>query len=75
MTQGALPFKYEEEKREGGMTALGGIVGLFGSCPFSGVERFDPSSRKGSAGGAGTGGCSDGFIVGVIEYSRWGLCG
>jgi hypothetical protein len=25
MAQGALPFKYEEEKREGGMTALGGL--------------------------------------------------
>lgn len=25
MTQGVLPFKYEEEKRERGMTSLGGL--------------------------------------------------
>jgi hypothetical protein len=28
MSQGLLPFKYEIEKREGGLTALGG-VGLY----------------------------------------------
>jgi len=37
MTQGVLPFKYEEEKTQTGMTALAGLPVLI---LLSGIGRF-----------------------------------
>ena len=39
MTQGVLPFKYEEEAKEGGLTALGRVTGVFGCCAYREPHR------------------------------------
>lgn len=38
MTQGILPFQYEVEKRDGGMTALGGLPVYLDFCHLMGLR-------------------------------------
>jgi len=73
MTQGVLPFKYEEEKRERGMTSLGGSAGVFG---FSDGHRIGRKHRASFADqAAGLDGPSDADVVVDVEFGGRRLCG
>jgi hypothetical protein len=65
MAQGVLPFKYEEEKRESGMTALAGLPVYLDLARGAGIigEYIAVSPRE----EAGLDGCTDGVVVDVIE--------
>ncbi len=40
MTQGVLPFKYEEEKTQSGMTALAGLPVYLDMAKVIGLSKF-----------------------------------
>ncbi len=73
MTQGVLSFKYEEEKKETGMTALGGLPVYLDLASVMGIggqhrEAFTPKEAR-------LDGCPDGTLVDIDESCGRGLCG
>ena len=53
MSQGVLPFKYEEDKNESGMTALGGLPVYFDLANVIGLSKSIQKYLKIKAGGQG----------------------
>ena len=53
MSQGVLPFKYEEDKNESGMTALGGLPVYLDLAIVIGLSKSIQKNLKIKAGGQG----------------------
>jgi hypothetical protein len=70
MAQAVLPFKNEEESREGGMTALAGLPLYLDLANVVGLRDSIKRHVKVRGGRAGLDGCSDGVIVRAIEFDR-----
>ena len=72
MAQGILPYKYEEERSEGGMTALAGLPVYLELASVLGMGGMYPDSSEGKrarverrAGGA---------LLGAAQLGRGRLC-
>ena len=72
MAQGALPFKYEEQLKGGGMTALAGLPVYLDLAHVMGLSRSVGKHLEVRASGRGWTG-SD--IACVIKPCWWRLCG
>ena len=75
LKQGVLPFSYECEPTESGMTALAGLPAYLELAAVAKLPDSHPAS-SGSLSSQGTrlDGYSDYHESNLAEYSRWGLC-
>ena len=75
LKQGVLPFSYECEPTESGMTALAGLPAYLELAAVARVTGFSPaSSGSVSSQAARLDGYPDHNESDLTEYSRWGLC-
>ena len=74
MAQGALPFKYEEEKKTTGMTALGGLPVYLDLAHKIRLTQSIQRHVKVREGGQGLDRRTDSNRADTVKFGRWGLC-